>query len=462
MPVAAWAGGGTEVGGGGDAVILSDDTVVLADPYIKRSGKVTDLNPVLIKELQYIGHLLVRYGADMDFDFKELLRPQSSFLNKYVLSSTVEYHFVTEIPDIEVCKNRIPTNPDLKVLPIACTNGAITWILEDLFKKMSIREQAKTILHERLRAFPQAIPDEFIADITSGVETALGLLNELHTRKTSILTAEQIASLTTLVRRIEQAGLHHDPKEPPMSFSKNWMVFKNGGGLVHKKSKVSNTAYVSVGSIVSETSVLEAGSQLLTTDCYFPFLKWISCQLGPNATIENTLILVEKVVLKAGAKINDSNIVPRAYREGGLGLLSGSMLELGPSSQIINSWIIGPKTTVLERSSRITNVKIDLFSTDYELVLTEQIGPRSYYGDFYLKSFPTLQLLPDATVSNIGYSLIFTKPGWFSAPDIIFNSNVHIDLKGKPLCGSDKEVTKAKGETHYSGSKDINQDCEKR
>ncbi|MEK7691095.1 MAG: hypothetical protein AAB425_08755, partial [Bdellovibrionota bacterium] len=140
-----WAGGATGVGGGGDVVILSDDTIVLADPYIKHEGENFELNPLLIQELSRMGDLLVSYGANV-------LYGRSAFVVQDVINPLIDYRFQEELPTD--C-HRIPTAN----LPIgasqelaACTVGNVTTIRPSLFNGMSIREQAKLIVHERLRA----------------------------------------------------------------------------------------------------------------------------------------------------------------------------------------------------------------------------------------------------------------------------------------------------------------------
>lgn len=75
-----WAGPGAS--GGGDVVILPNDDIVIADPFIVTPGKKMELSPQLREELLRAGRVLKAYGAD------------DKFIADNVLSRYVEYRYV--------------------------------------------------------------------------------------------------------------------------------------------------------------------------------------------------------------------------------------------------------------------------------------------------------------------------------------------------------------------------------
>jgi len=71
---------------------------------------------------------------------------------------------------------------------------------------MNIREQAKTIIHERMHALPIDIPHDFIADFTVGIGLILELYNDQINGRRPVLTTEQIRKISVFRRRIMQTG----------------------------------------------------------------------------------------------------------------------------------------------------------------------------------------------------------------------------------------------------------------
>jgi len=100
-----------------------------------------------------------RYGAAMHLipDRAQDDQHIAAFFSEYVLKWTVEYRFVDALTAIARCRGEdggehLP--PGSEAHAIACTQGPVTWIVGSLFKRMNIREQAKTIIHERMHALP--------------------------------------------------------------------------------------------------------------------------------------------------------------------------------------------------------------------------------------------------------------------------------------------------------------------
>ena len=205
---------------------------------------------------------------------------------------------------------------------LAYTEGNVTWIVEALFRRMSIREQAKTIIHERLHAFAGFVPHGPIIDLTDGIETVLSLYLAQMKGKRPVLSNEQVTTLTKLTRRIADLRLGYTPRHDRdlKRWCRDYFITANGGGLVNKTSTVDPTAYIGVGSIVQESSVIAANVELLNAQ-FCPVISgdsdyvsegpytgtftvgegtkltnsWIGfcshgAQIGRNVVIENSLI----------------------------------------------------------------------------------------------------------------------------------------------------------------------------
>lgn len=301
--------------GGGNAEVF-DDRVVLAHPY-RMVGKQVKFSNELIIELERAGKILVRYGADFTDDDGERSiglegRPrgpmdQSAFVQKYVKNwgefdgnSPIEYRFVKEVPNLTECENNghfLPGHKNGKTVRLACTNGDITWIQEDLFKKMSIREQAKTIIHERLHAYNKSnlnpvLFHEFVDDITEGLDVALSLYFQQdywmlasQGLNHSPLKKEQVDQLRLLMRRIANLSLNasridaQDSKDSK-SFLKRFAVTPNGGGLIEQQKDMrlpENGFFVGIAAIAP--SQLTNHTVLADVSCYDPRTQKVVCQI---------------------------------------------------------------------------------------------------------------------------------------------------------------------------------------
>ncbi len=266
-----WAGEGADNSGGG-TVVIENDTVVLADPFLRRAGNEGtfhcqpgergDLAPALIAELRRAGALLVRYGAASFSDrFDRSFGPEadnhsrygrSVFIENEVFDPITEYCFVGKLPyDSPMETEALPIDGRTEVA--GYTEGNVTWIREDLFRKMSLREQAKLIIHERLHAYAGNVRHGPIADLTNGLGLALSFFNEQRNGKRPRLSDAEVVTLQRLVLQIQHLRLQ---KGGPSVFRGNpltdYRVVQNGGGLVHSRTSVHDRAYIGVGSVIGE------------------------------------------------------------------------------------------------------------------------------------------------------------------------------------------------------------------
>jgi len=357
---------GHRVGNGGDAVVLKDDTVILADPYLKRSkidaGSTEpegcrpknrkQLHPLLIEELKRISDVLVSYGAAVKkgvFNEKPFI---SVFIGDHVLSGHVTYCFVDELPLSAKEEMDLVNLPDGAVRErLAVTRGSVTWIKQKLFLKMNIREQAKTIIHERLHSVLSGISYEKIVGVTDGIEIALSLLNKQLAGERPVVSENQFIKLNRLRRLILDLSLFKDNYSyrdgdlelmdaSDYSFEK-FKIVKNGGGMVAVDTNVDPSAYISIGSMLPKKAEIRSGVELINSKlCFASFSRLItagytdygivldsnskienawfgSCRgkvyFGKNSTVKNSSIILDRrfgvnVWLETGIKILDSDI----------------------------------------------------------------------------------------------------------------------------------------------------------
>lgn len=256
----AFAGGGSDAGNGGDAIVLPDGNVVLADPYVKGSGACDtcgNLHEDLIREIRGAGKLMVYFGASRQGD-------SISFIENDVLSSLTEYRFVAALP--EGCAKReyneeYSLSDGQVVQAVACTRGWITYIRDDLFRRMRLREQAKLIMHERLHHHVVDAPHEHIADLTSAIEVLLRTYEREQSGERVRVTSNEQAILQLLPVRLMQLSLGQGDVTKN-KWAKDYVIWPFGGGLVHPKAQVDASTYINLTSRVDAEAKIGAGVTL--------------------------------------------------------------------------------------------------------------------------------------------------------------------------------------------------------
>lgn len=289
---AAWASSGGKEGGGDGYIILKDDSIVLADPFVARFGSDFDLSSELKDELKHAGRLLVQYGAAYVSRFSLNDYRDSAFIQKHVLNPLVEYRFVSKLPQNQACQ----TQYTVEGLPdgardaggIACTQGMITWILKTPFLQMTLRQQAMLIIHERLHSLSYLVPHEFIADILQGLNAVLDIYNEEAGGGRAILSDAQVSAISTMMERIWQAGLGDGNFAAAEAFLESMKVQKFCGGLVNRRS-------ASIGPQVC----LGAGAQLQDGHITGPVLVLSSDLAGRINVRGNGVIIRDSMVIGA-------------------------------------------------------------------------------------------------------------------------------------------------------------------
>lgn len=400
VPALSWAGGGhgggTDVGGGGNVVILPDDSVHLADPYIERPAQeavhpFTDFRPELKAEIEVIGRLMVRLGAAVDesIDAKALGRnpsdeekrqarvsryvsrdAQAKFIAMNVESPVTEYVFVKEFPDSCKPVGDVGPVPDgYRVVEIGCTQGPTTYFIKDAFLKLSVREQALSVIHERMHGLIRDFPHHFVTDVTQGLGILLDLANQQRAGKRPVLTDSQRNFLKGTLKAIGVTGLAEGVPGSEWEFWQNWEVAA-GGGIYHQSAQLDPTAYVGVGSMLGEGGSLGANAALINSTCYL-----VACELHEGASVIDTII------------------APK---------ISNKEFDFDPRQFLA---IIGKRASVSGSSSLLASL---VSSTGERIVIGDDV--KVEHTD--LSGFSALKVDAGASLTNLG--IVFTPMNHFS------------------------------------------------
>ncbi len=290
LSLTVFAGDGA--GNGGDVVVLNDNTIVLADPYYWQNERIK-LHPELVKELRIIGDYLVFLGATKATEAKfernkTYPLEESLFFNEEILSEKTKYVPMSELPNL--CQNlEKPSLPDgATTYNAACTLDQTTYLLEKTFKKMSIREQAKLILHERLRTIVPKLGLYHITRVTNGVDIYLEQRQKIASEVYNPLNPVEVTQIEEL-RETIALYLSENPTQA-LAEIKNYSVNENGGGLIDSHLNFENS-FVSLKSKIT----------LINKDNY---------SHSKPITLKNTQIIdsqLEKTTLSLMNKVKISN-----------------------------------------------------------------------------------------------------------------------------------------------------------
>jgi hypothetical protein len=211
--ISAQAFAQSTVGGGGTAVVLPDDTRVVADRYIPESavirgaiGRRIELSEELKTELRRSAQLLVQFGlVHPDIAYPEWVGFQAAkgvaFVEENLLSPETQYRIVPSLEGVP-CDYAPPPglDPDLPKVVFGCSRGRYTYLIEKEWEhpRLSIREKAKALWHERLRASELNGKDEIwsmLGTINRALEIGLRQINQEERGEFIPLSVEEIREL---------------------------------------------------------------------------------------------------------------------------------------------------------------------------------------------------------------------------------------------------------------------------
>lgn len=338
----AFAAGGSMVGGGGDVVILPNDSVVLADPWINANTiqpsnmpPMRVMNPKILQAIQ-------AYSSASKKVIDELSGKEITNLMQTLgtLNNELRFYGVRDADELnDFCasggkKNyKLPTGH--QVQQVACTAGSETFFIEPLFQKLSLRGQALLLIHERLTTLRDRLGGKnylAIANFTTGLNVFLDLYSEQVKRKFRPLSEVEQKLLTDFYSATEELAKRNQDTN---SDSFQWSAHVLGGGRVHSLAHVDPNAIIAVDSAVPKDSEIASGARVqgLYNDTLMPInlkenavLENISLQrskatswrddsklkynflVGQNSIVRNTKILSHNFVLGMNTSISDSDI----------------------------------------------------------------------------------------------------------------------------------------------------------
>lgn len=386
------ARGGTDVGGGGNIVILPDDTIHMADAYVQHPERqdpheYKDLSPELRGEIEKSTRMLVRYGAAVEKWLNpdllgrwphppELImaekggyttrNAQAGWFREQIWAPEIRYVFTDKIP--ETCHpvgDIGPVPNGYRVVEVGCTEGNTTFILKQYFDKMSLREQALAMIHERMHGILGQKPHGLVTSTTQGLGLVLDLAQKQKQGNRPVLSNDDLSVLNYMVDSIDQLGLTgNGVPQAPYMFSHYWVVTANGGGIYSKQAKVDPAAYLGVGAMLGDGGSMEAGSELVNSTCFLA-----SCELHGGASIVDSVIAPEP-----GAQVGyddfETNVFHATFAKGSK--VVGSVLQasqesstqqrvvLREASSVMNSELLQFSSFDLGAGSEITSVHLPL------------------------------------------------------------------------------------------------------
>jgi hypothetical protein len=343
-------------GGGGDVVLLPDDTVVLADPWIDTGAPQPNNMPpmrALNPRILQLSSLYLSATSNILNDFSpskqnsEIVREISKLSTR---ANSLRFYAVQDQAELNsFCASggrKIYKLPEGHVVnQVACTAGDETFFVEPLFLRLTLRDQVLLLFHERLTTFRDKLGGKnysAIARLTTGLSVYLNLYKKEAKGIFSVITEEDAKKLTEMFIAAEE--IQFRDSDPTLE-SFQWSAHTNGGGRVHSGSSIDPAALVSLRSIVPEGSILAANSKVINSK------SAAALQLDEKAIIDSTDIFsngYEKIILAKNTKIVKSSI------KGNLELAEGAIVDwsslsstvgenkvLGKNAQIIKSTING-------------------------------------------------------------------------------------------------------------------------
>ncbi|MGZ3901195.1 MAG: hypothetical protein ACXVDC_12790 [Bacteroidia bacterium] len=369
----AFAEMGPSNGGGGDVVILPNDDVVLADPFLDHGGSQPNnmpplraLNPRILQAItsytkfsEPVLNDLSRNGSSEIAQVMKQLSQRLNDLRFYAVQSSQELNTFCAPGG-----RKSYTLPDgATVQNVACTAGNETFLVEPLFIKLSIRDQALLLIHERLTTLRDAQGGKnysAIARFTTGLKTFLNVGREQNLNSYRVLTTMETNQITEFYIATEEIERRNSDVNED-SFM--WKAHIYGGGRVHLDTSVANDAIVClfckvnkksfiqsgariINSVVGQDSKIEDGAVLLNSNLNIRY------ELGRNSSVSNITTLnpsgIEFIHLNESANIESINFVCNEY----------CSINIGARTAIKSS-IIQAHSFITQGDVRIVDTRVD-------------------------------------------------------------------------------------------------------
>lgn len=365
-----------------DVIVLPDDSVVLADPFIDAVATQEGGGPLLQLLNPRIYQTIALYkkvSMTAPFVSDEANKMFDRLLNKrtdlrfYGLDSAEEMN--------KYCFGgkpvyKIPSGASVQ--QVACTKGTDTFIVKPLFLKLNIRDQAMLLIHERLTTITDDrgwINFVAVARFTNGLNTFLKIYDEQGRREFRELTDLEKDNLYNYYIAVFEIQNRNADYGTINTF--NWKVHKNGGGVVHVGAFVDPTAFISLNSVVADKSDIHAGAKVINLTFsgnnnprFAP-----STTLGENSSMNNVnLVNVKKVLIGSNTTVTASH-------------LEAMIANLGDNVSVHDS-TIWANSFIFKNGVNLKRVQIRYFNTDLTIAENEQASDQVMSAELANKYYP--------------------------------------------------------------------------
>lgn len=375
-----------------DVIILPDDSVVLADPFIDAEATQEGGGPLLQLLNPRIYQTIALY-KQVSEKVNQRFSPRYSTINEIfeqLLDKRTNLRFFG-LPNADEMNKYCYAGRPVYTIPnggvvqqAACTKGNDTFIVKPLFLKLSIRDQAMLLIHERLTTIADDrgwINFVGIAKYTTGLNVFLNVYNEQNKRAYRELSDEEQKSLFNFYSSILELEYRNADYGSVSTFQ--WNVHKNGGGLTSLSAIVDPSAFVSLNSEIFGDSELEANTRVLNFSATETTLKLSEGSALENVSVsryDNRIENKDRVIkLSANSKIINSNFdffsSPVLVGANSLiknSLVNAPVLKIGDNVSITDSEVKA-KSLVLGHGVVFQGAKFDYTNTDVIVAEREQL-----------------------------------------------------------------------------------------
>jgi hypothetical protein len=377
---------GAESGGGGDVIVFQDDSVVLADPWIDNNSPqpsnmpaLRSLNPRILKTIQsYISatestitelagesprdpleeSLIARGYLPKDFPSSNKMSDISALISELgKRSNGLRFYGVKNALELnDFCASggkkvyKLPNGA--QVQQVACTAGVETFIIEPLFERLSIRQQALLLIHERLTTLRDSLGGKnysAIARFTTGLNVYVNLYKEQVKNKFRPLLEVEQKQLSEFYIAIEELELRNSEVTDD---SFQWSAHPIGGGRVHTSASIDPSAVIALDSVIYKGSEIAAGArvQKLMNRNKLPMTlkkdsnvenvliyskeKDFIFSVAEKSIIKNSNLLFSRLVVGENSKIMDTNIKATEITIGNEVEFSNSQISIEKKIQV--------------------------------------------------------------------------------------------------------------------------------
>ena len=362
-----------------DVIILPDDSVVLADPFIDAQATQEAGGPLLQLLNPRIYQTIALYRQVGDKVNVNFSLNRNSTINRVMdelLDKRNKLRFFGLATAEEMNKYCFAGRPVYKVptggvvQQAACTKGNDTFIVKPLFLRLSIRDQAMLLIHERLTTVADDrgwINFSAIAKYTTGLNTYLNIYNEQNRRIYRELSSEEQQNLFNFYSAIQEIEYRNAPYGTVSGLK--WNVHKNGGGLISIESNVHPSAFIPMNTTIHGKSEIEANTKIINFNAVETVLVLAEgssienvtshgatrlIKLGANSKLSGVdfTYIVGPIAVGANSVIKNSTVTATNFKIGDNVSISDSRIEA--KSLVINNGVLFQEAKFIHTPSEVT------------------------------------------------------------------------------------------------------------